>query len=128
MNVNLPQNERRAARAPMEHRWGMRIELHCPVILGDGDAAVAAGRLINASISGALIGTEAKLPALTPITVTIQTGGSADRCLTLSACVVRTEPGAIGVEWRDMAAQPLVDLLHEVQREAQLWARDTAFD
>jgi hypothetical protein len=127
MNVHLPQNERRAARAPMEHRWGMRIELQCPVTLGEGNAAVAAGQLINASISGALIGTEAKLPALTPITVTIQTGGNAQR-LTLAACVVRTEPDAIAVEWRDMAAKPLVDLLHEAQGDAQLWARDTAFD
>ena len=47
----------------MEHRWGERIELDCPVRLELRDGTGVEGRLCNASISGAWIETGARLPA-----------------------------------------------------------------
>jgi hypothetical protein len=117
-----------SARPTMEHRWGTRIPVDFPVSLENGGKVVAGGRLDNASISGARILTEAEFPPLTRLVVTIEaTASGRTYTIRLAACVVRREPGAIAVEWRDMASPPLVDALHEASADAQLWARDSAF-
>ncbi len=106
---------------PMEHRWGVRVSIDAPVRLtSDGDAE-AYGLVRNASISGALIETPLALPVLSNLTVQF-------RNFELAACVTRSEPGRLGVEWRDMGCQRLVELLHESQRDAELFDRDHAFD
>jgi hypothetical protein len=105
---------------PMEHRWGMRVGLDAPVLLVHGAGNETFGRILNASISGALIETPLALPVHTVLNVQF-------RNFDLGACVTRTEPGRLGVEWRDMGCQPLVDLLRETQSDAALWARDVAF-
>jgi hypothetical protein len=105
---------------PMEHRWGMRVSLDAPVLLVPAAGSETFGRILNASISGALIETPLALPVHTALSVQF-------RNFELAACVTRTEPGRLGVEWRDMGCKPLVDFLHEAQRDAALWARDVAF-
>jgi hypothetical protein len=115
-------------RPAMEHRWGARIELDLPVSIRTDDSTVM-GFIRNASISGALIETQARLAPLSPITVMIRiaTGGR-EYHLDLAACVERCDRDAIAVEWRDMACEGLVDLLQALRADAQLWERDTAFD
>ena len=88
----------------MEHRWGERIALDCPACLDLPDGTRAAGRIRNASISGALIDTEVRLPV--NATLDILFGD-----LELPACVVRTTRDGLAVEWRDMAEPPLIALL-----------------
>jgi hypothetical protein len=105
---------------PMEHRWGVRVGLDAPVLLVHGAGTETFGRILNASISGALIETPLALPVHATLNVQF-------RNFELAACVTRTEHGRLGVEWRDMGCKPLVDFLHEAQRDAALWARDVAF-
>jgi hypothetical protein len=105
---------------PMEHRWGVRVGLDAPVLLVHGAGNETFGRILNASISGALIET--------PLAVSVHTALRVQfRNFELGACVTRIEHGRLGVEWRDMGCKPLVDFLHEAQRDAALWARDVAF-
>jgi hypothetical protein len=116
-----------STRAVVEHRWGTRLELDLPVTLRTEGSAVM-GFIRNASISGALIETRARLAPLSPITVMIRiaTRGR-EYHLDLAACVARCDRDAIAVEWRDMACEGLVDLLQALRADAQLWARDSAF-
>jgi hypothetical protein len=104
----------------MEHRWGVRVGLDAPVLLVHCAGPETFGRILNASISGALIETPLALPVHAVLGVQF-------RNFELDACVTRTEPGRLGVEWRDMGCKPLVDFLQEAQRDAALWARDVAF-
>lgn len=128
MNIDTSGMQNATPRPTMEHRWGTRIPVGFPVTLESGGRIVAGGRLDNASISGARILTDAQPVPLTRLVVTIQaTAGGRTHSIRLAACVVRLEPGAIAVEWRDMASPPLVDALHEASADAQLWARDCAF-
>ena len=101
----------------MEHRWGERIELDCPVRLELRDGTGVEGRLCNASISGAWIETGARLPARSlayAIVNVIVPAGARRRAIELPACIARIAPDGVGVEWRDMAVPTLVGLLREL--------------
>ena len=124
-------NETRLLRAPklMEHRWGQRVPFDCAVRLLLQDGTSVEGEVRNASLSGALIDTGAKLPTYTPLSVVLMSGqGSRRRTIELPACVVRIARGCIGVEWRDMAVPTLVALLREAAGpSASLSSHDHAF-
>jgi hypothetical protein len=120
MLMNQPGLNEQPLHPPMEHRWGKRIGANTPVIVNAGGNGDAFGRIMNASISGALIETPLALPVCTHLEVQF-------RNFSLAACVVRTERGRLAVEWRDMASAPLVEFLHQAQRDADLWQRDVAF-
>jgi hypothetical protein len=112
----------------MEHRWGNRVDVDLPVRVEIGGKLVAMGSMRNASISGALITVRANLPPLATLTVTIHTSvNGRGYYLELPASVVRSEPDAFAIEWRDMACQGLLDLLHGLRTDAHLFERDTAF-
>ncbi len=114
-------------RTIMEHRWGTRVELDHPVVLETGGERHE-GRLRNASISGALIATLARLPLLSEIAVSLTAYLHGEpRQLRLAARVVRAQEGCVGVEWRDMACRPLIALLREAGTGTSLWERDRAF-
>jgi len=117
------------AAKPMEHRWGVRIDLDCAVRLLSHDGPVGEGRLRNASISGALIATRVRLAPLTPLNVVLVTGrGAQRRTVELPACVARLDREGFAVEWRDMAVPTLVALLREAgATDGTLAARDRAF-
>jgi len=122
--TNLLPNTR-----PMEHRWGVRVDLDCPARLVLHDGPVGDGRLRNASISGALIATPFRLAPLTPLNVVLTTGrGEKRRSIELPACVTRADPEGFAVEWRDMAVPTLVALLRDAgATESALMRRDRAF-
>jgi len=113
----------------MEHRWGRRIPLEVPVRLDLGGRPMGRGILRNASLSGALIETALELPTFTNLVVVLPVSteaapGSAE----LAACVVRREVAAFAVEWRDMACQPIVELLEKYSgRRAASLCDDDAF-
>lgn len=117
------------APKPMEHRWGERVSFDCAVRLLLQDGASSDGWIRNASISGALIDTAAKLPTYTSLSVVLMSGqGSRRRMIELPACVVRFARGYIGVEWRDMAEPTLLGLLREAAGPStSLNPRDHAF-
>ena len=98
----------------MEHRWGERVMLDCAAHLALGDACCIEGRVRDASISGAWIDTLAKVPVYTTMNVLVSAGaGLRRRTVELPACVVRTGPRGVAVEWRDMGVATLVDLLQQ---------------
>jgi len=107
------------APRPMEHRWGERVALDCPVRLDLRDGSGVEGRLRNASISGAWIETGEKLPWYAMVNVIVAAGtGPRRRTIELPASVVRMAPEGIAVEWRDMAVPTLMEIhcsLHTFQ-------------
>jgi len=113
----------------MEHRWGERVPFDSAAQLLLQDGTSIDGRIRNASISGALIDTDTRLPAYTTLSVVLMSGqNSRRRMIELPACVVRIARGCIGVEWRDMAVPTLVALLREAGGPtAGEIARDRAF-
>jgi hypothetical protein len=100
-----------------ERRWGMRIDLDLPVRLELMDGSKTSGRLRNASISGALIECALELPTFTSFRVLIPALAGDPHPSLIHARVVRAEHPRLGVEWRDVAPQPLVNLLHEARGE-----------
>lgn len=89
----------------MEHRWGQRTQFDVPVWLrlhsGSPDDSLFAARIINASVSGALLHTPIDLPLLSLLDVFI-----VDEAI--PACVVRQAASdTYGIEWRDLAPQIL---------------------
>ena len=79
-----------------------------------GGRSIGHGLLRNASISGALIETSLELPVFTNLVVVLpKTSGVARHQAELAACVVRRGVAALAVEWRDMACQPIVELLEK---------------
>jgi hypothetical protein len=92
-------------------RWGKRLPVDLPVrILLDGSETP--GRMLNVSVSGTLIEADAQMKPTTVVTILIDAGvfGLAQH-LNLEAVVVRCSGGYLGLEWRDMASQPLVEFL-----------------
>lgn len=97
---------------PASLRFGQRVTLEVPVRLTFGGRALGRGTIRNASISGALIETALDFPLYTNLVVTVTThDGGAPGTRELNACVVRTDPAGIGVEWRDMGSVDITDLL-----------------
>jgi hypothetical protein len=120
--------ERRAD--PTEHRWGERVALPTAVKLTAGGSTLGHGVLRNLSVSGGFIDTAVKVPVFTNLVVCVQTTGPAlGASPDLPACVVRTGPSGLAVEWRDMACDTLVALLGRSGTElAPRNTHDPAFD
>jgi hypothetical protein len=115
--------------SPMEHRWGQRVELKIPVTLRANGGAATHGVLLNASISGALIATALDVPLFDHLVVTLPAMGPTAPGCELVASVARHAREGLGVEWRDMACEPLMSRLRAAGHEpAQLAARDCAFN
>jgi hypothetical protein len=114
-------------RSTMEHRWGTRLPMDLPVNLDVEGQRIAAGRMLNASISGALIATSARLPMLAVVKLSVL-HGPGRQGLELKARIVRNETDAIAIEWLDMSCDGLVSLLRVQDASAKLWARDRVFD
>ncbi len=88
----------------MEHRWGGRIGVDVPVQLRCVAGAVGAGRLINASVTGAFIRTAIVPPVMARIDVLVEG-------FPISAFVARNAAEGIGVEWCNSVPQIISALL-----------------
>ena len=105
-----------------EHRWGERVPLSLAVKI-DTPGLFTAGRLVDASVSGARILSELFPPVSTNLRVTV---GSEER-IELAACVVRHthSPNGFAFEWRDMGSPSILALLaHAARGKTELWRRD----
>jgi hypothetical protein len=95
-----------------DRRWGARIEVDLPVRLELSRGRNVAGRMRNASVSGALIECPLELPVFTPVRVEILAAPNRlPTPITLAARVVRAEHPHFGVEWRDFEPKSLISLL-----------------
>ena len=118
------QTSRIPAANPMEHRWGERVELGCPAQLLLPDGSHVNGHIRDASISGALIDADERLPVYATLSVRLVTGeGLRRRVVELPACVVRVTREGVAVEWRDMAVPTLIDLLREAGGGSRIRSR-----
>jgi hypothetical protein len=97
----------------MEHRWGDRIPVDIPIrIMGDGPSLVCIGRLINISMSGALIATALEPRVLSRIRVIWSLRARLRHHLpAVAACVVRESSEGIAVEWCDFGAIAVVQTI-----------------
>lgn len=98
-------------------RFGARVPLELEVRLSPDVGTAGRGTLRNASISGALIETALDLPLHTNLVLTFSMPGEqTPQSHALGACVVRIDPGGVGIEWRDMAGTDVLDLLDRATR------------
>jgi hypothetical protein len=91
----------------MEHRWGTRIDLNTAgaVVAPDGREETCMVR--NASVSGAFLETELRVPVLSRVYVRpAQRPGQK-----LEGCVVRADKNGLGVEWLQPGVRPVSSLL-----------------
>ena len=95
-----------------DRRWGARVAVDLPVRLKLSRGRNVAGRMRNASVSGALIECPLELPVFTPLRVEILAAPSrVPAPIMLAARVVRAEHPHFGVEWRDFEPKSLISLL-----------------
>lgn len=97
----------------MEHRWGQRVPAAIEVRLACRPYAIGAGRIRDASMSGAFISTDLELPLLARVRVEIDVELWNGRMQTrkLLAHVVRRDATGIGVEWCALAPAGLHEVL-----------------
>jgi hypothetical protein len=98
----------------MEHRLGKRTSLNMPVMLNAGLGAFARGRIVNVSLSGALVRTELQLPLLVRITLELKHGATTDASRLVQGCVVRHSAGGLGLEWTEFSPPAVADLLRRI--------------
>ena len=94
---------------PMEHRWGIRMNLDAAAELRTGDGLSAMVSVRNASLSGAFLETRARLPLLAR--VALRPLSKADW---LEASVVRVDKYGVAVEWLDPGVHPVYVFLSHV--------------
>ena len=101
----------------MEHRWGERFPVELTVRLHSGSTTILNSRLANASVSGALIETDIRLPVFSHVIIEFdvarRSGITGQR---VPAYVVRHAPAGLGLEWQEFAPRPIVSLLETTLR------------
>jgi hypothetical protein len=101
----------------MEHRWGERFPVELVVRLHSASTTILNSRLTNASVSGALIHTDIRLPVFSHVVVEFdvarRSGVSGQR---VPAYVARHAADGLGLEWQEFAPRPIVNLLETTLR------------
>ncbi len=106
----------------MEHRWGRRSAASVGVTLHSGAGSAVRGRLINVSLSGALVLTDVRLPAFTQLIVELESPRPSDIPVeTISAFVVREASRGVALEWTEFSPPAIAALL---RRPAAKLSRD----
>jgi hypothetical protein len=88
----------------MEHRWGQRLSCQARVRLSAGGGISGAGRVRDASSSGAFIESTLVLPMHTRVALLVMGNESSTRVVEIAATVVRVARDGIGVEWCETPA------------------------
>ena len=86
----------------MEHRWGQRMPIDLPVRLIATPGAIGTGRIRDASVTGAFVQTNLRLPVFTRVQIESVAPNASD-VRRLPAYVTRTNVDGIGIEWCDLA-------------------------
>lgn len=93
----------------LDHRCGTRFSMSLAVELRATDHLGAPARLVSASVTGALVETRMRLPALCP--VLLRPLGSDDPDLEIEAYVVRATERGVALEWQEPACDAVLALL-----------------
>ncbi len=106
----------------MEHRWGRRSAANVAVTLHSGAGSAVRGRIVNVSLSGALVSTDVRLPAFTQLIVELESPRPSDSPVeAISAFVVRDSPRGVALEWTEFSPPAIAALL---RRPAAKLSRD----
>jgi hypothetical protein len=98
----------------MDHRWGRRVQVDFPVRVAAHRCAVRDGRLIDLSVSGALIEADLDARVLSRVQVTLLLPTYANHdAPTVEAYVARKHGHGIGIEWCEFAPGAVRELLRE---------------
>jgi hypothetical protein len=96
----------------MDHRWGRRVQVDFPVRVAAHRFAVRDGRLVNLSVSGALIEADVDGRVLSRVQVILLLPGyPRHEAPVVEAYVARKHKHGIGVEWCEFAPRSVRDLL-----------------
>jgi hypothetical protein len=94
----------------VEHRWGQRKSINASVQLRTQGGIVALGRLLNASLSGALVQTPLKVPPLSRVLLIIPVESS-HTTAQIEGQVVRLTEAGMALEWSEFAGEKILALL-----------------
>jgi hypothetical protein len=98
----------------MDHRWGRRVRVDYPVRVAAHRFVVRDGRLIDLSVSGALIEADVDARILSRVQIVLLLPSwPRHEAPTLEAYVARKHRQGIGVEWCEFAPRAIRDLLRE---------------
>src|SRR5277367_2377278 len=98
----------------MDHRWGRRVQVDFSVRVATHRFAVRDGRIIDLSVSGALIEADVNARMLSRVQVTLLLPAyPRHEAPTVEAYVARKHEHGIGVEWCEFAPRAVRDLLRE---------------
>jgi hypothetical protein len=101
----------------MEHRWGERVAVNIPIRLTARPFLVRSGRLIDLSVSGALIVVACDLRVLSRIQVVIDDPQRLRQPTpVVSAYVARKSGDGFGIEWCEFAPRAVVQLIRASPR------------
>lgn len=111
----------------MDHRWGVRQALEVGVKLYARPGSPISGQLLNASSSGGYVTTNAAVPVMTRVHVTIGSESSQRRGLhRIAGYVVRTDARGVGIEWQEFAPQPVLALIEALKARPSAEGRRTS--
>lgn len=96
----------------MDHRWGRRVPIDCPVRIAAHRFAVRDGQLIDLSVSGALIEADLDSRVLSRVQVILLLPARPRHdAPVVEAYVARKHKNVIGVEWCEFAPRAVRELL-----------------
>jgi hypothetical protein len=97
----------------MEHRYGARYASAIDVYVKTHSGRLAArGRLLDVSISGAFVSTSLSIAPLSSITLeVISMVNSVRRWKPIEAQVIRRTDSGLGIEWKELTAAALSQLV-----------------
>jgi hypothetical protein len=108
--IKHPDRLLRGARL-VDRRWGERLRVDVAVTLLCNDVLIAA-RLLDLSLSGGYVATPARPKTGQYVALEIDFPWQAARELPpIAAVVVRQDDSGIGLEWADLAADPVLAAL-----------------
>jgi hypothetical protein len=94
----------------IEHRWGERVRVDIPFQMTAQTISGIEGRLMNLSLSGALIHANCELRLNSLIEIRIQLPARSECQVVLRAYVARKHDNDVGIEWCDFAATAVKEL------------------
>jgi hypothetical protein len=108
----------------MEHRWGSRSSVNVTVTLQLASGRLTSGRIVNLSLSGALVRAETRVPAFSRVTVTLgRDNWAKESSQTIPAHVVREALGTVALEWSEFAPPAIralkLEAAHALQTSRQ---------
>jgi hypothetical protein len=119
--AGLPLSQTQRRNTPMEHRCGTRVPMSMAIRLSLPSRTLT-GRIVNVSLSGALVTVAERIPEQTRLVVEMDASHQAGSTppSPILAHVVREADGCVGLEWCVFAPWPVLNLLRHKASQADV--------